>query len=110
MTRTLIGELHSSVGQTVSVSGWIDIRRDQGKMVFFDIRDRSGKVQSVVLPSHPEALDAAKEIRPEWVVTIQAQVNKRPEKNINAKDSNGDIELEVLDLTVLAKAQELPFE
>lgn len=110
MSRTLISDLHGSIGQQVSVSGWIDIRRDQGKMVFFDIRDRSGKVQSVVLPSHTEALEAAKEIRPEWVVTIDAQVNKRPERNVNAKDVNGDIELEVLSISVLSKAQELPFE
>lgn len=110
MSRTLIGDLQKSIGDTVTVSGWIDIRRDQGKMVFFDIRDRSGKVQSVVLPSHVDALEAAKEIRPEWVVSIEAQVNKRPDKNVNAKDINGDIELEVLEISILSKAQELPFE
>src|SRR3989344_4735728 len=48
MERTLIGELGKHVGETVSISGWVDVRRDQGKMVFFDFRDRSGLVQGVV--------------------------------------------------------------
>lgn len=110
MSRTLTQDLHASVGQEVVVSGWVDIRRDQGKMVFFDLRDRTGKVQSVVLPNHTEALEIAKEIRPEWVLSITAKVNTRPEKNINAKEKNGDIELEVLSITPLSRAKELPFE
>lgn len=109
MDRTLIGELGQHVGETVSISGWIDVRRDQGKMVFFDFRDRSGMVQGVVLPGS-EALETAKETRQEYVVSVTGIVNKRPEKNIQAGKVNGDIELEVKGIEILSKAQELPFE
>lgn len=109
MNRVLIGELSSHVGESVSISGWIEVRRDQGKMVFFDFRDRSGTVQGVVLPGSP-AIEAAKETRQECVVTVEGVVNKRPEKNVVAGKVNGDIELEVKGITILSKAQEIPFE
>ena len=51
MERTLIKDLGGKVAQEVCISGWISVRRDQGKMVFFDFRDRSGFVQGVVLPA-----------------------------------------------------------
>ena len=47
MQRTLIGELAKHVGETVAINGWVDVRRDQGKMVFFDFRDMTGLVQGV---------------------------------------------------------------
>ncbi len=107
--RVLIGDLGSRVGETVSISGWVDVRRDQGKMVFFDFRDRSGIAQGVVLPGS-EALETAKETRQEFMVRVEGLVNKRPEKNIQVGKQNGDIELEVKGIEVLSKAQELPFE
>src|SRR6266576_2243300 len=109
MPRTLIKDLKDHVGSEAKVSGWISVRRDQGKMVFFDIRDRSGIVQAVVLPKS-EAIEIAKEVRVEFVVSIDGKVNERPEKNRNSKVQNGDIELEVTALTVLAKAEVLPFD
>ncbi|MFZ2500377.1 MAG: aspartate--tRNA(Asn) ligase [Minisyncoccia bacterium] len=109
MERTLIGEMGKHVGETVSISGSVDVRRDQGKMVFFDFHDRSGKVQGVTLPGSP-ALETAKEIRPGCVVTVEGVVNKRPDKNVLAEAQNGDIELEVTSITVLSRARELPFE
>ncbi len=110
MTRTYIKDLSGHKDEEVSISGWIDVRRDQGKMVFFDIRDISGKVQSVVLPSQTEAIEQAKIIRPEWVVEIKGKVNERPEKNKNEKEQNGDIELEVLSINVLNKAETPAFD
>jgi nondiscriminating aspartyl-tRNA synthetase len=109
MDRTLIKDLGDKKGQEVSISGWVDVRRDQGKMVFFDLRDRSGRVQCVVLPNS-EAIVTAKDIRPEWVLKITGKVNARPEKNINAGVANGDIELEVLEISVSAQAEPLPFD
>lgn len=109
MERILIGNLASCVGQEVSISGWIEVRRDQGKMVFFDFRDRTGMVQGVVLPGS-EALEVAKTTRAEFVVTVTGIVNKRPEKNIQKEKLNGDIELEVKGIEILSAAQELPFE
>jgi nondiscriminating aspartyl-tRNA synthetase len=108
MNRTLIGDLEMHVGETVSISGYVSVRRDQGKMVFFDFRDRSGIVQGVVLPQSP-AIETAKEVRNEYVVTVLGKVNKRPEKNIQSDKQNGDIELEVTGIHILSKS-EIPFE
>ncbi len=108
--RTFIKDLSGKKGEEVSISGWVDVRRDQGKMIFLDIRDMTGKVQSVVLPNHTEALEVAKQLRSEWVVRIVGKVNARPEKNINPEVANGDIELEVTSVEVLAKAEPLPFD
>lgn len=107
--RTLIGDLSSHKGETVTIAGSIEVRRDQGKMVFFDFRDRSGAVQGVVLPGS-EAMDTAKECRQESIVRVTGTVNARPEKNVVVGKMNGDIELEVKGIEILAKAEELPFE
>lgn len=109
MERTLIGDLKNKVGEKALVQGWVSVRRDQGKMVFFDFRDRSGSVQGVVLPKS-EAIDVAKEVRSEYVVAVEGTVNKRPEKNINEGVQNGDIELEIHNIAVLSKAAEMPFD
>ncbi|MBP6883891.1 MAG: aspartate--tRNA(Asn) ligase [Candidatus Pacebacteria bacterium] len=108
--RVYIKDLQDHVGKEITIAGWVDIRRDQGKMVFFDMRDMTGIVQCVSLPSHAEATEQAKEIRPEWVLKINGIVNKRPEKNVKAGVLNGDVELEVTGIEVLSKAKELPFD
>ena len=107
--RIYIKDLKDNVGKEITIAGWVDVRRDQGKMVFFDMRDMSGKVQCVALPSRAEVIEKAKEIRPEWVLQIKGIVNKRPEKNINKGVLNGDVELEVTNIEVLSQATELPF-
>ena len=91
------------------MSGWVDVRRDQGKLIFLDIRDVSGKVQSVVLPN-ASAMEVAKSLRPEWVVEILGKVNERPEKNRNVGEENGNIELEVISVTVLNEAETPAFD
>src|SRR3989338_5878847 len=103
--RIYIKDLKDHVGQEVIIAGWVDVRRDQGKMVFFDMRDMTGRVQCVALPSREEVIALAKEIRPEWVLKVSGVVNKRPEKNINAGVLNGDVELEVTEIEVLNKAE-----
>lgn len=119
MNRTYIKDLKAAVGEEVSISGWVDVVRDQGKMVFFDFRDMSGVVQGVVLPplrqdsagqAQQELIEKSKEIRNEWVLTVKGKVNKRPEKMVNKEVQNGDIELEILDIEVLNKAETLPFD
>ncbi len=110
MKRTYIKDLGSKIGEEISISGWIDIRRDQGKMVFFDFRDVTGKIQGVVLSNNKETLEIAKEIRPEWVVEVKGKVNKRPEKNAQKDKQNGNIELEILNIKVLNRAETPPFD
>lgn len=110
MPRIYIKDVAEHVGKEVLVKGWVDVRRDQGKMVFLDLRDVTGKVQAVVLPNHVEALDVAQKVRPEWVLAVTAQVNKRPEKNIKVDVINGDVELEVLSIEVLNEAETPAFD
>jgi nondiscriminating aspartyl-tRNA synthetase len=110
MSRTLIADLKTKVGHTALIKGWVSVRRDQGKMVFFDLRDRSGVVQGVVLPKEELAMSVAKEIRPEYVVAVTGMVNKRPEKNVNPDVMNGDLEMQITAITILSKAEPLPFD
>ncbi len=107
--RIYIKDLQAHTGTEVTIAGWVDVRRDQGKMVFMDMRDMSGKVQGVVLPNHTEALEAVKEVRNEWVIKVTGIVNKRPERNIKVDVQNGDIELEITGIEVLNKAETPPF-
>lgn len=109
MNRTYIKDLSQHVGEEVNIKGWVDVRRDQGKMVFMDMRDMTGKVQCVVLLGS-EAIEQVKEVRTEWVLSIQGKVNKRPERNIKAGVINGDIELEILSIEVLNKSETIPFD
>lgn len=108
--RVLIKNLKEHIDSEVLVAGWINVRRDHGKLIFLDIRDGSGIVQAVVLPDKKDILSTAEKLRPEWVVEIKAKVNRRPEKMINAEILNGDIELEILGVEVVSEADELPFE
>lgn len=108
--RVLIRDLGHHIGKTVSIAGWVDVRRDQGKLVFFDLRDRTGTVQGVVLPGDEDLMTIAKEVRNEFVVRIEGAVNQRPEKNVQADKLNGNIELEIKGIEVLAATQPLPFE
>ena len=108
--RTYSKDISQAVGQQITFKGWIDVRRDQGKMVFLDLRDVTGKVQAVVLPNHTEALEVAQKVRPEWVVEVTGVVNKRPERNIKQDVLNGDVELEVLAIVVLNEASTPAFD
>lgn len=109
MQRTTIVGLGEHIGETVSISGWVDVRRDHGKLVFLDIRDRSGRVQVICLPDHAEVLTEAQKLNPESVISVEGKVNERPEK-MRTDGANGNIELEALAITILSRAQELPFE
>lgn len=109
MERTYIKELNDLVGSEVSVSGSVSVRRDHGKLIFFDLRDRTGFVQAVVTPK-VSAHTTASMMRPEWVVEVVGTVNARPENMINKEQPQGSVELKVESIKVLNKAQELPFE
>ena len=109
MQRLYIKDLTMSVGETAVIKGWVSVRRDQGKMIFFDFRDMSGTVQGVVLPQSG-AMEVAKECRSEYVVAVEGVVNKRPEKNVQEGKLNGDIELEILDITILNESIPLPID
>ena len=68
MSRTIISDTLKKVGEAVTLCGWVNVRRDMGKIVFIDLRDRSGIIQVVFLPSDPELLKLADGLRSEFVV------------------------------------------
>lgn len=110
MERVYIKDAGAHAGEAILIKGWIDVRRDQGKMVFFDLRDMTGLIQGVVLPNKGEVIEVAKTCRPESVVAIEGIVNKRPERNIQTDKQNGNIELEITKIEILNLADPLPFE
>lgn len=104
MERMLIGEAPQHVGETVRLAGWVHIRRDHGKLIFVDLRDRTGMIQMIIVPDHTEAYEAAKNIRAEFVIEIEGKVKSRPGGAQNEKLSTGGVEIEVEKLKVLAVA------
>lgn len=109
MERILIKDLQSKVGTVVLINAWVDVARNQGKVAFFDFRDRSGKVQGVVF-GKPEVLEIAKSLKAEYSVAITGMVNARPEKMVKEGVINGDIELEITAIEILNKSEALPFD
>lgn len=110
MKRTYIKDLKDNLEKEVLIKGWVDVRRDHGKLIFIDLRDMSGKIQMVALPNHKEAHTEATKLRPEWVVEVQGKINKRPEKLINKNEPNGEVELEILYIKVLNESQTPPID
>ncbi len=109
MKRILIKDLHEHLESEVTIQGWVDVRRDHGKLIFIDLRDRSGKVQMVGLPNHAEAHAVASTLRSEWVIEVTGKVNKRPEKMVNKNLPAGDLEIEILGITVVSESETPPF-
>lgn len=92
------------VGQTVTLEGWVDRRRDHGGVVFIDMRDRSGIAQVVVRDE-----DIAHRLRPEYVLRVTGEVAKRPEGNQNPALASGAIEVLSTDVEILNTSAPLPF-
>ena len=108
MPRFLIKDTAKHIGEKVRVCGWVNTRRAHGKILFIDLRDISGILQVVFVPSNKEAYDLAQNLRPEWVVEIIGQIVKRPENMINPKIETGQVELSVESLKVLSESETLP--
>lgn len=101
MERTLAIAAPKFVGKEILLKGWVHSRRDHGKIMFLDLRDRTGIIQMV---SQKDIAD----VRPEDVVEVVGLVKNRPEAMINAKIDTGTVEIEVKTITVVGKAKELP--
>ncbi|PIP85851.1 aspartate--tRNA(Asn) ligase, partial [Candidatus Collierbacteria bacterium CG22_combo_CG10-13_8_21_14_all_43_12] len=104
MERTLIRDTISKIGETVTLKGWVNTKRDHSKIVFIDLRDRTGVIQIV---GTGEMLSA---LKPEDVVSLEGLVKARPEKMINPDLATGTVEIEALNLTVLSHSAELPID
>lgn len=103
MKRILANETTKYLGEKVRVCGWLNTRRDHGKIAFIDLRDITGLVQVVL------GADLAKDIRPEWVVCLEGEVKARPKGMENPKIETGKIEIKAQNLEVFSKANTLPF-
>lgn len=102
--RSLLEEIKDKEGQEVELAGFVHARRDHGKLVFIDLRDRSGKTQIVFLPNLPDA----KELRLEYVISLTGLVKKRPPNMVNEKEPLGAYEIEARTLKILSRAEPLP--
>lgn len=107
--RVLSSEISKMVGKNVTMYGWVHSRRDHGKLVFIDLRDRHGLTQVVFIPGS-NAHKLVHDLRPEYVLKIEGKVNKRPEKMLNPKLASGSVELEAVNMEILNKSLTPPFE
>lgn len=95
----------SLIGQTVTVSGWVDRRRDHGGVAFLDVRDASGLVQAVIYDE-----EVARPLRSEFVVKVTGDVRERPEGNENDHIATGNVEIVAQEVVILSKSAALPFQ
>lgn len=109
MKRLMIANTTDQSGQQVCVKGWVHSRRDHGKIVFIDLRDRTGLLQIVFVPGS-KAYEAVKDVRPEWVISVVGQIKQRPESMINQDLLTGKVEMEAEELEIINKAKTPPFE
>ncbi|MDP2946354.1 MAG: aspartate--tRNA ligase [bacterium] len=110
MQRIFINETIEKIGEKVKVSGWVNVRRDHGKLIFIDLRDRSGLLQVVFSGASKDLWKSADALRPEWVVSIEGLIKERPENLKNPKIETGNVELEAEVLEVLNESKTPPFE
>lgn len=111
LPRTLTSQAAKNIAKTVLLRGWVRLRRDHGKLIFLDLRDKDGLIQIVVNPKvSEEAYRAAEALRPEDVIEVAGKVNKRPKGAENRDLKTGGIEVEALEIKIISKAETLPFD
>lgn len=109
MKRIWIIDTNEKIGEEVKISGWVNSRRDHGKIVFIDLRDKTGVVQTVIVPG-TKAYDAISDVRNEWVLEIIGKVKERPGAMENAESKTGKVEIEASEINILNSAKTPPFE
>ena len=111
MRTDYCGNINAShIGQTVTLCGWVNRRRDLGGVIFIDLRDREGLVQVVFDPDLAELFDVANSLRNEFCVQLSGVVRARPAGQVNKDMSTGEIEILGKSLTILNKSAPLPLD
>ncbi|MBI2450755.1 MAG: aspartate--tRNA ligase [Parcubacteria group bacterium] len=108
--RILTKYIKNKIGQSVILAGWVNVRRDHGKIIFIDLRDRFGLCQLVFIPKNKELYQEADKLRSEWVIEVEGVVNQRPKGMENPKIETGELEVLVEKLKILNAAKTPPFE
>lgn len=108
--RTLAKDIVNYEGGEVTLMGWVHARRDHGKIIFIDLRDRSGIAQIVFTPKNKELYERAETMRPEWTVRVEGIVAKRPEGMENPELPTGKLEVKASGLEVFSEAETPPFD
>jgi aspartyl-tRNA synthetase len=108
MTRVLAVETLNKIGQDVTMSGWVNSRRDHGGLIFVDLRDHSGIVQLVISPESADSFSIAESLRDEYVIRASGVVKERQENLKNPHLQSGSIEIVVHHLELLNKSEPLP--
>src|SRR3989344_3720628 len=109
MKSLWINEIKNKIGETVELYGWVNARRDHGKIIFIDLRDRSGIAQIVFTPQNAELYRIAETLRPEWVLFVKGEVVSRPEGMVNSEIETGKVEVKMEELKVLSQSETPPF-
>ena len=109
MQRNNIIETKDLVGSEVNLYGWVHVRRDHGKIIFIDLRDRSGIAQIVFGPWAKDSYELAGQLRSEWVIRVRGKVKVRPDNMVNSEMETGKVEIEPIELEIINKAEALPF-
>lgn len=107
--RTLTKDTINKVGEEVVLKGWVHARRNHGKLVFIDLRDRWGIVQVVFTPADKSLLEKADILRTEWVIKLEGVVKERPKGMQNEDVSTGKIEIEATGFEILNESKTPPF-
>ena len=110
MERTYALDTVRRVSNQVSVSGWVNSRRDHGGLIFIDVRDHTGIVQLVINPDSPEAFALAEELRDEFVIRATGAVREREGDLKNDKIPTGTVEILVTEMTILNRSEALPIQ
>jgi aspartyl-tRNA synthetase len=108
--RTFVTDTVGKVGESVTVKGWVNSRRDHGGLIFIDVRDHTGVVQLNIRPEQSEAFKLGEQLRDEFVISATGQVVDRDENLKNPNIATGGIEIKVETLEVLNRSEALPIQ
>ena len=110
MKEIYIKDTKNLIGKEIEIYGWVETRRDHGKIIFIDLKDSTGVIQAVCGPWLNESYALAEKLRSEWVVKFNGIVKERPDNMKNDKLPLGNVEFEVKSIQILNEAETHPFD
>jgi aspartyl-tRNA synthetase len=108
--RTLVTQTVDTIGETVTLKGWVNSRRDHGGLIFIDLRDHTGVAQLVIQPEEQAAFELAEQLRDEFVIEATGTVKERDENLKNPNLPTGSVEVKVNMLSILNRSEALPIQ